>query len=68
MIVVTGGAGFIGSGIISRLNDLGADNIIVVDRLGDSEKWKNLVGLKYADIYHKDEFLELVEDDTLPFQ
>ena len=68
MIVVTGGAGFIGSGIISRLNDLGSDNIIVVDRLGDSEKWKNLVGLKYADIYHKDEFLELVEDDTLPFQ
>ena len=68
MIVVTGGAGFIGSGIISRLNDLGSDNIIVVDRLGDSEKWKNLVGLKYADIFHKDEFLELVEDDTLPFQ
>lgn len=67
MIVVTGGAGFIGSAIVWKLNQLGADNIIIVDRLGESEKWKNLVGLKYADIYHKDEFIEKVEDENLPF-
>ena len=68
MIVVTGGAGFIGSALVWKLNQEGIDNIIIVDRLGESEKWKNLVGLKYADIYHKDEFIDLVEDDAIPFQ
>ncbi|MCB0743245.1 MAG: NAD-dependent epimerase/dehydratase family protein, partial [Ignavibacteriae bacterium] len=68
MIVVTGGAGFIGSAIVWRLNQLGVDNIVIVDALGVNEKWKNLVGLKYADIFHKDEFLQLVTDDTVPFQ
>ena len=68
MIVVTGGAGFIGSAVVWKLNKLGIDEIIIVDHLGESEKWKNLVGLKYADIFHKDEFLELIVDDALPFQ
>jgi ADP-L-glycero-D-manno-heptose 6-epimerase len=68
MIVVSGGAGFIGSAIVWRLNELKTDNIVIVDRLGESEKWKNLVGLKYADIYHKNEFLDLVIEDSLPFE
>jgi ADP-L-glycero-D-manno-heptose 6-epimerase len=68
MIVVTGGAGFIGSAMVWRLNQLGEDNIVIVDRLGQSEKWKNLVGLKYADIYHKENFIDMVLDDTVPFQ
>lgn len=68
MIVVTGGAGFIGSAIVWRLNQLGTDNIVIVDRLGETEKWKNLVGLKYANIYHKDEFIEMIEDDSIPFE
>jgi ADP-L-glycero-D-manno-heptose 6-epimerase len=68
MIIVTGGAGFIGSALVWRLNQMGTDNIVIVDRLGETEKWKNLVGLKYADIYHKDEFIEYVENDSIPFQ
>ncbi len=68
MIVVTGGAGFIGSALVWRLNELGTDNIVIVDRLGESEKWKNLVGLRYSDIYHKDEFIDLVAEDSLPFE
>ncbi|PID59992.1 MAG: ADP-glyceromanno-heptose 6-epimerase [Ignavibacteriae bacterium] len=68
MIVVTGGAGFIGSNAVKKLNELGTDNIIIVDNLGKSEKWKNLVGLKYADFYHKDEFLDLVVQDSVPFE
>lgn len=68
MLVVTGGAGFIGSAIVWRLNQLGTDNIVIVDRLGETEKWKNLVGLKYANIYHKDEFIEMIEDDSIPFE
>ncbi len=68
MIIVTGGSGFIGSAVVWRLNQLGEDNIVVVDRLGDTEKWRNLVGLKYADIFHKENFIELVLEDVVPFQ
>ncbi len=61
MIIVTGGAGFIGSAIVWRLNSLGYDNIIVVDELGKDEKWKNLVGLKYSDFINKDIFIQNIE-------
>jgi len=61
MIVVTGGAGFIGSAIIWRLNSLNQKNIIVVDELGTDEKWKNLSGLSFDDFIHKNDFLEVIE-------
>jgi len=57
MIVVTGGAGFIGSAIVWKLNLLGESNIIIVDELGKDEKWKNLVGINYYDFINKDEFI-----------
>ena len=61
MIAVTGGAGFIGSAIIWRLNSLGEDNIICVDELGQDEKWKNLVGLKFVDFINKNDFINNLE-------
>ncbi|HVO72952.1 MAG TPA: ADP-glyceromanno-heptose 6-epimerase [Ignavibacteriaceae bacterium] len=61
MIVVTGGAGFIGSAIIWRLNTLNQKNIMVVDELGTDEKWKNLTGLKFDDFINKNSFIELIE-------
>lgn len=61
MIIVTGGAGFIGSAIVWRLNNIGKENIIIVDELGSDEKWKNLVGLRYSDFIHKDDFIERVK-------
>ncbi len=67
MIVVTGGAGFIGSAIVWRLNELGEQEIVIVDELGTGEKWKNLTGLKFIDVYHKDEFIELILSDAVPF-
>jgi ADP-L-glycero-D-manno-heptose 6-epimerase len=67
MIVVTGGAGFIGSALVWFLNRIGRDDIIIVDRLGQGEKWKNLNGLKYADIFHKDDFYEMIVNDALPY-
>ncbi|MCZ7609588.1 MAG: ADP-glyceromanno-heptose 6-epimerase [Ignavibacterium sp.] len=67
MIVVTGGAGFIGSAIVWKLNQLGKTNIIIVDELGKNEKWKNLVGLKYRDFVNKLEFIEQVLDDVVPY-
>jgi ADP-L-glycero-D-manno-heptose 6-epimerase len=61
MIVVTGGAGFIGSAIIWRLNCLNQNNIIVVDELSTDEKWKNLSVLSFDDFIHKNDFLEVIE-------
>jgi ADP-L-glycero-D-manno-heptose 6-epimerase len=67
MIVVTGGAGFIGSAFAAKLNDEGHDDIVIVDELGCSEKWKNLVKRRYADYIHKDAFLEMLLGDRVPF-
>lgn len=53
MIIVTGGAGFIGSAIIWKLNQIGTEDILVVDNLNRSEKWKNLVNRKFKDYIHK---------------
>ncbi len=66
MIIVTGGAGFIGSALVYALNQRGIDDIIIVDTLRYGEKWKNLNGLKYADIIHKDDFYEMLMNEELP--
>jgi ADP-L-glycero-D-manno-heptose 6-epimerase len=67
MYIVTGGAGFIGSAMVWKLNQMGIENIVVVDNLGHGEKWKNLVNRGYADYLHKETFLELVAHDELPW-
>ncbi|MCX7610888.1 MAG: ADP-glyceromanno-heptose 6-epimerase [Ignavibacterium sp.] len=67
MIIVTGGAGFIGSAIVWRLNSLGYEQIIIVDELGTNDKWKNLVGLKFQEFIHKDNFISLVIEDSIDF-
>lgn len=56
MIVVTGGAGFIGSCFVRKLNDEGIKDILIVDNLSTSEKWKNLRGKKFTDYSHKSNF------------
>ena len=68
MIIVTGGAGFIGSSLVQRLNELGESKIIIVDDLGTDEKWKNLVPLKFDDFVHKDDFISMVLDREFPFE
>jgi len=66
MIILTGGAGFIGSCFLWKLNEAGIDDIIVVDHLDDSEKWKNLIGKRFRDYVQKDDFLRMVEEHKLP--
>jgi ADP-L-glycero-D-manno-heptose 6-epimerase len=53
LIVVTGGVGFIGSGVLAHLNAQGFKNIVVVDHLGNSAKWKNLVGKCFVEVLDK---------------
>lgn len=65
MIIVTGGAGFIGSALIAELNRRQISDILVVDQLGTDEKWKNLQNLSFVDYIEKDDFLELVIEDKL---
>lgn len=61
MIIVTGGAGFIGSNIVKALNEAGEDDILIVDRLGKADKWKNLMDLRFRDYEHCDDFIRKVE-------
>jgi len=64
-IIVTGGAGFIGSNIVRALNARGRDDVLVVDRLGRDAKWRNLLGTTVTDVLHKDTFRRLIRDDAL---
>lgn len=58
--IVTGGAGLIGGAVVAALNEAGEDDILVVDHLGTSEKWKNLRGLQFTDYLEKDIFRRLL--------
>ena len=58
MILVTGGAGFIGSCLVWKLNRESLQDILIVDHLGRDEKWKNLRGKTFADYVEKDFFLD----------
>ena len=66
MIVVTGGAGFIGSAMVAKLNEKGVTDILVVDELASTMKWKNLAGKQFADYVHKEHFLEMLLNERLP--
>lgn len=68
MLIVTGGAGFLGSAMLWKLNSLGNDEIVIVDNLRDSQKWRNLVKRKYVDYLQRDEFIELVRNNNLPWK
>jgi len=65
MIIVTGGAGFIGSAIVAGLNARGIESILIVDNLGKDEKWKNLRKLRYAEYMEVEDFWSVVEAEHL---
>lgn len=65
MIIVTGGAGFIGSNVIAQLNQQGYDDIVVVDDLTDGKKFVNLVDLTIRDYLDKDDFYALLQQGKI---
>ena len=67
MIIVTGGAGFIGSAFVWKLNKEGIEDILIVDQLGSDDKWKNLINLRFVNYMHKDDFGEMIYNDTVNF-
>ena len=61
-IIVTGGAGLIGSALVWQLNRDGYDDALVVDRLGRSEKWSHLVPLRFAEYLEAEEFFPRIAE------
>ncbi|MCX7097385.1 MAG: ADP-glyceromanno-heptose 6-epimerase [Methylococcales bacterium] len=61
MIIVTGGAGFIGSNLIRALNDRGENNILLVDHLVNGRKMHNIADLNIADYLDKTDFIQQIE-------
>ena len=55
MIILTGGAGFIGTNTLIRLNDKKIDDILVVDAIKDTSKWKNLIGNQFREYISKND-------------
>jgi ADP-L-glycero-D-manno-heptose 6-epimerase len=61
MIVITGGAGFIGSNLVRALNDRSENDIVLVDHLANGRKMHNLADLEIADYFEKSEFIRKLE-------
>jgi ADP-L-glycero-D-manno-heptose 6-epimerase len=66
MIILTGGAGFIGSCFLWKLNQEGIRDVLVVDHLDKDEKWKNLIGKSYYDYIQKGDFFNAVISKRVP--
>jgi ADP-L-glycero-D-manno-heptose 6-epimerase len=64
-VLVTGGAGFIGSALIWALNRRGCEDIVVCDILGTNEKWRNLTPLRFADYVEADALLPRLQSGAL---
>src|ERR1017187_5160889 len=64
-VLVTGGAGFIGSALVWALNRRGCDNIVVCDILGTNEKWRNLTPLRFADYVEAEVLLPRLQNGAL---
>ena len=68
MIIITGGAGFIGSNIVKTLNQQGYTDILIVDDLNNRKKenisYRNLRGLEFTDYMYKDDFLAAIQDNA----
>ncbi|HMB74460.1 MAG TPA: ADP-glyceromanno-heptose 6-epimerase, partial [Gammaproteobacteria bacterium] len=65
MIIVTGGAGFIGSNIVAQLNARDCEDIVVVDDLTDGRKFANLAAVNFKEYLDKDEFRQQIRTQSI---
>jgi len=61
LIIITGGAGFIGSNLVARLEEQGHTDLVICDRLRDGPKWRNIAKRLPMDIVHPDAILNFIE-------
>jgi ADP-L-glycero-D-manno-heptose 6-epimerase len=66
LIVVTGGAGFIGSNLVKALNDRDRTDVVVVEDMRDGRKFRNLADCEILDLVDKDRFLENLDGIERP--
>ena len=68
MLLVTGGAGFIGSNVVAALNDAGRSDVVVCDALGHDGKWRNLAKRQLADVVPPAELIDWLRgrSQTIP--
>jgi ADP-L-glycero-D-manno-heptose 6-epimerase len=64
-VLVTGGAGFIGSALVWGLNQRGVDRVVIADRLGTTDKWRNLAPLRFEDYLEADDLLDALQHGAL---
>ncbi|MEN9507477.1 MAG: hypothetical protein RLZZ621_40 [Gemmatimonadota bacterium] len=64
-VLVTGGAGFIGSACVWALNQLGIERIVIADRLGRDDKWRNLAAVRFDDYLEADDLFPMLEPGRL---
>ena len=64
-VLVTGGAGFIGSALVWSLNRRGCENIVICDVLGKDEKWRNLAPLRFSDYVEAADLLPRLQNGAL---
>ena len=65
-VVITGAAGFIGRNVVAALNSRGLTDLVLVDRLGADERWRNLRGLAFEDILAPEALLARIEAGRAP--
>jgi ADP-L-glycero-D-manno-heptose 6-epimerase len=68
MIVVTAGPASSAVALVAKLNDEGCEEIVIVDALGTTQKWRESRQARYATIWTRGRFLAMVEADRLPFR
>lgn len=66
-ILVTGAGGLIGSSVVAALNAQGQSDIVIVDRLRSSDKWRNLIGLRYREYLEVDAFRARMRETSCDF-
>ena len=65
MILITGAAGFIGSAVAAALNLQGRSDLLLCDRFGKKDKWKNVIGLKYRFFINRDDLFDFLRENPL---